>query len=341
MDKKKKNLLIGGLLAVVLLLAVGYAAFATNLNINGTSSIDSRWDVHIKDNGVSVKSSTMATNVNAQKDSQLTASFECNLTDPGVSTISYDVIVENSGTFGAKLSSITLTGTTAYIDATTEGIEVGDVIAAGGEDTLTVTVSYKNVSTVPTGEDATANITVTLNYIQDDGSAVATTSGGSNSGLTTVYAFHTANKCIVGECETTEGYSTVITDGIADYHNLSSYQNGKNWFLKYEIDDENTIQHAWACIKYDFIDDPICAQGGKDDNGNTYLSANQAYLADFDSEFRSRGGACDVGEGYGYCIIDNIKVQLSNDGYVVAYNGGAYHSCQITSVGRTFCYDGF
>ena len=38
MDKKKKNLLIGGLLAVVLLLAVGYAAFATTLNITGSSS---------------------------------------------------------------------------------------------------------------------------------------------------------------------------------------------------------------------------------------------------------------------------------------------------------------
>jgi len=165
MDKKKKNILIGGLLALVLIMAVGYAAFATNLTITGTSNIDSRWDVHIKTGGVTVKSSTKATSTKAQKDSELTASFACELTDPGQSTISYDIVVENTGTFGAKLSSINLTGATTYIDATYEGMAVGDVIAANGEDTLTVTVSYKDVSSVPTGSDLRANITVTLNYV--------------------------------------------------------------------------------------------------------------------------------------------------------------------------------
>ena len=45
--EKKKNLIIGGLIAIVLAMAVGYAAFATNLDINGTSTIDSKWDVRI------------------------------------------------------------------------------------------------------------------------------------------------------------------------------------------------------------------------------------------------------------------------------------------------------
>ena len=60
MNKNRKNIIIGGLLALVLVMAVGYAAFATNLNITGTSTIDSKWDVHIKDGGVTVKSSNKA-----------------------------------------------------------------------------------------------------------------------------------------------------------------------------------------------------------------------------------------------------------------------------------------
>ena len=37
--KKKKNLLIGGLIAIVLVMAVGYAAFATNLNITSSAQL--------------------------------------------------------------------------------------------------------------------------------------------------------------------------------------------------------------------------------------------------------------------------------------------------------------
>ena len=46
MNAQNKNILIGGLLAIVLVMAVGYAAFATQLNITGTASITSNWDVH-------------------------------------------------------------------------------------------------------------------------------------------------------------------------------------------------------------------------------------------------------------------------------------------------------
>ena len=47
LTKKQKNLLIGFLLAIVLVMAVGYAAFSTQLNISNTASIDSTWNVRI------------------------------------------------------------------------------------------------------------------------------------------------------------------------------------------------------------------------------------------------------------------------------------------------------
>ena len=45
MESKHKNALIGALLAVVFVMAVGYAAFAQQLTINGSAEINSSWDI--------------------------------------------------------------------------------------------------------------------------------------------------------------------------------------------------------------------------------------------------------------------------------------------------------
>ena len=44
---KNRNIIIIGLSSIVLLMAIGYAAFQTVLNIQGTSKISSNWDVQI------------------------------------------------------------------------------------------------------------------------------------------------------------------------------------------------------------------------------------------------------------------------------------------------------
>ena len=44
---KKRNIIIGALCGVLLLMVIGYAAFQSVLKINGTSSISSNWDVKI------------------------------------------------------------------------------------------------------------------------------------------------------------------------------------------------------------------------------------------------------------------------------------------------------
>ena len=42
-ERQKKNMLLGGLLAIVVLMGIAYAAFATSLNITGTASVTSNW----------------------------------------------------------------------------------------------------------------------------------------------------------------------------------------------------------------------------------------------------------------------------------------------------------
>ena len=46
-ESRNKNILIGALLAVILIMGVGYAAFAQQLNINGTANITSTWQVEL------------------------------------------------------------------------------------------------------------------------------------------------------------------------------------------------------------------------------------------------------------------------------------------------------
>ena len=115
MSHLNKNFLIGGLIAIIVIMGVGYAAFATQLNINGTAEITSKWDVHIKDiqlasaNGTTGTASNVAEKMTV-KEGKLDATFEATLLSPGDS-VTYDVTVENKGTLNAKLSGINATQT--------------------------------------------------------------------------------------------------------------------------------------------------------------------------------------------------------------------------------------
>ncbi len=167
MDSRHKNALIGALLAVVFVMAVGYAAFAQQLTINGTANINSNWDVHIK----SIVAGTPtggAQNVSANADGSSTASFTTNLTAPGDS-ITYTVTVENSGDLNAKLENYTTNfgenNATDAIVYTVNGLDKDSILPAGDETTFTVTVSYNNaVTTQPGGLSKTG--TITLDYVQ-------------------------------------------------------------------------------------------------------------------------------------------------------------------------------
>ena len=45
MNKKNKSALIGGLLAIIVLMATGYAAFSTTLTIGSSANVSSTWNV--------------------------------------------------------------------------------------------------------------------------------------------------------------------------------------------------------------------------------------------------------------------------------------------------------
>jgi len=179
METKHKNALIGGLLAIVFVMAVGYAAFATQLNINGTANITSKWNVYIESITPGTPVGTASNKSATLGEDKLSATFETDLVAPGDS-LTYTIEVENSGTLPAKLSSIKFdqshknTATEEGKDNRTiiysySGIVANDVLPAGQITTFTVTVTYNpTITTQPsTYAEKTSTLDMQLNYVQD------------------------------------------------------------------------------------------------------------------------------------------------------------------------------
>ena len=169
-DRKKRNLIIGSLLAILVIMTVGYAAFSTQLKITGNASITSNWDVQITgiSNGTPTGSAENAINPSYDV---LTANMEVNLYSPGDS-MTYEITIENKGTIDATLSKITKTDTNnPAILFETSGVNEGDNLNAGDKTTMTVKITYNpNITTQP--ENLTSELNVTLTYEQKGNSSV-------------------------------------------------------------------------------------------------------------------------------------------------------------------------
>ena len=175
--RKKNNIIIGSLLAVVLLMAVGYAAFSSVLNISGTGSITSSWNIKITNVEVS-NTVGDASDGEGTTFEDLTATINSNLVSPGDS-ITYDVTVRNDGNLDAVLTNINLSeSTNPAISFSTSNLEAGDELQTGEEAILKVTITYNNVTSQP--ENTSASLNVTLTYEQK-GSGTITPGGDSTT----------------------------------------------------------------------------------------------------------------------------------------------------------------
>ncbi len=167
--KNNKSILIGGLLAVIVIMAVGYAAFASSLKISGTSNISTTWDVEITD--ITTSNKVGSASVKEQPTfEKLTATFSTNLVSPGDS-ITYNIKVENKGSLDAKLNKITLTKEdNPAVLFETKGLKEGGVLRKGESAILNVSVTYNSeITSQPTKLDA--SLTATLDFTQSDGTS--------------------------------------------------------------------------------------------------------------------------------------------------------------------------
>ena len=108
-NTKKRNLIIGVLCGVLLLMVVGYAAFSSVLNIKGTSNINSNWSVLIT-NIEKMESKGATDNEGSpsyDNEKGLSATFNTNFTTPG-DYVTYKIEITNNGSLDAVLKNITM-----------------------------------------------------------------------------------------------------------------------------------------------------------------------------------------------------------------------------------------
>ena len=161
----KKNIIISFLVAIVCIMAIAYAAFSQTLNINGTATIDSNWNIKITDvttkNVIGDASKAFEPVV-----SDTAVTFKTNLVSPGDS-MTYEVTISNEGNVDAKVESIEMTDSkNPAIIFQTSGINENDLLEAGQTQTYNVIVSYSD-SVTSQPKELTGTLTVKLNYVQN------------------------------------------------------------------------------------------------------------------------------------------------------------------------------
>lgn len=184
---KDKKFVIGALLAILIVMAVGYSAFSTVLTINGTASINSNWNVAFdttKTSDVSgvITKTTGFTGGTAPDGSVSyggngqTATVNATLRQPGDKVV-FKLTIQNKGTLAANLGTpsvsgtncsaagLTCTSSSGHIKFTVTNPTPTSLAASTGTSTITVTAEFPNTA-VSSSTTENASIKVTLNATQ-------------------------------------------------------------------------------------------------------------------------------------------------------------------------------
>ena len=166
MKKKKQYLLIGLIVVCIfLMLGLGYALLSQNLEIQGTGTITSDWNILITDIVTKEKSDT-ATNVTDPTHSGTSATINAKFEVPG-DFISYDITVANQGTLNAVLDSIKIKMKDQEVFLfSVEGIQSGEPLNVDEEKTFTLTIRYnENITFTP--DITNIDLSMDLDYLQE------------------------------------------------------------------------------------------------------------------------------------------------------------------------------
>lgn len=144
MKKKKTKVLLVGIVAFLLVMAVGYAIFSETINISGSAATTGSFDVEIISAEITEVGSSNATATISEDKNTLTLSAP-DLKYPGAS-VEYTITIKNVGSLAAKLKTITKSADNDVIKVTYEDIAENDVIAVKDSKTFKVTVTWDGKS---------------------------------------------------------------------------------------------------------------------------------------------------------------------------------------------------
>ena len=167
MKKKQKQYLLIGLvvICIFLMLGLGYALLSQNLEIQGTGTITSDWNILITDIVTKEKSNT-ATNVTEPTHSGTSATINAKFEVPG-DFISYDITVANQGTLNAVLDSIKIKMKDQEVFLfEVDGIQSREALNVDEEKTFTLTIRYnENLTSIP--DITNIDLSMNLDYLQE------------------------------------------------------------------------------------------------------------------------------------------------------------------------------
>ena len=163
-ERKKNKIIIFILIGIVCMMGVGYAAFQTQLDIKGNTEISSEWNIKIISAEVSDTGGSGENVKNTYTD--LTANLEANLYSKG-DYVEYNVIVENAGTFDAKLDTLGITNSNnEAVKITRTGLVKGQSLYKGETATLTVRIEY-NSNYEGDASGTSGETTIDLGFVQN------------------------------------------------------------------------------------------------------------------------------------------------------------------------------
>ena len=166
-NKKHKTYLLITLIVVCifLMLGLGYALLSQNLEIQGTGTITSDWNILIT-NIVTKEKSATASNVTEPTHSGTSATMNAKFELPG-DYISYDITVANKGTLNAVLDAIKIKMKDQEVFLfDVEGIQSGEALNVDEEKTFTLTIKYnENLTTTP--DITNIDLSMDLDYLQE------------------------------------------------------------------------------------------------------------------------------------------------------------------------------
>ena len=152
-NKKKERMVIFSLIGVALLMAIGFAAYSSTLNITGNVLVSpASWSVHYDTSTYDESANSVAATAHSLTNTDF--SFTAALTKPGdFYEATFNVV--NDGTIAAVLKTVTMStlttaqqkyltytvkyGNTSY---TTTTSNLSTALAVNGSETVTVRVEY-------------------------------------------------------------------------------------------------------------------------------------------------------------------------------------------------------
>lgn len=162
MRRRKRALIFGIALAVLVTMTTGYAVLTEAIKVDGTVTVQRDWDIKIIGITESTKTGSAESAI-APTYSATTANFEANLYSPG-DALEYDVTIKNYGNLNAVLSDISLakTGNPAIV-FNTSGVAEGTTLASGATHVVKVRIAY---AAGETNDGTAGNMTLNLVYNQ-------------------------------------------------------------------------------------------------------------------------------------------------------------------------------